>query len=216
MNKFKLSEIGEFKNGLNFNAENVETGCKMIGIPDFGDKYIANISNLREVNEDIVSEDYLLHDNDILLVRSNGNKNLVGRTMIVTGIDENVTFSGFCIRFRITNKLISPLYVLYLLKSPLFRKLFSNTQQTSISNLNQEVLGNIEFSYPPLDMQTKLATTIHEITRKIELNKTINDNFSYSVCSFSLHFEQDECEYHHCVISPICQHRLIIKINSFQ
>ena len=176
MSKVKLSEIGTFKNGLNFSAERVLSGCKMIGVPDFGDNYLAKLDGLKEVDEDIVSTDYLLQDNDILFVRSNGNKNLVGRAMLIEKIKGKVTFSGFCIRFRITNNNVNPLYMLYLFKSPLFRKLFSNTQQTSISNLNQEILGNIEVELPTIGQQNRIVKVIHGITRKIENNKRINDN----------------------------------------
>lgn len=174
--RVKLSEIGAFKNGLNFAAENVISGCKMVGIPDFEDNYIAKLEGLKEVNPDIVSDDYLLKNGDILFVRSNGNKNLVGRAMIVQNVTEKVTFSGFCIRFRILKENINPLYMLYLFKSPLFRKLFSNTQQTSISNLNQEVLGNIQLELPTMEVQNRIVNTIHGITRKIENNNKINDN----------------------------------------
>lgn len=179
MSKVKLSEIGTFKNGLNFSAERVLSGCKMIGVPDFGDNYLAKLDELKEIDEDIVSTDYLLQDNDILFVRSNGNKNLVGRAMLIEKIKEKVTFSGFCIRFRITNNNVNPLYMLYLFKSPLFRKFFSNTQQTSISNLNQEILGNIEVELPTIGQQNRIVKVIHGITRKIENNKRINDNLPH-------------------------------------
>ena len=187
MSKVKLSEIGTFKNGLNFSAERVLSGCKMIGVPDFGDNYLAKLDGLKEVDEDIVSTDYLLQDNDILFVRSNGNKNLVGRAMLIEKIKEKVTFSGFCIRFRITNKNVNPLYMLYLFKSPLFRKLFSNTQQTSISNLNQEILGNIEVELPIIGQQNRIVKVIHGITRKIENNKRINDNLSAMAYDIYMH-----------------------------
>lgn len=187
MSKVKLSEIGTFKNGLNFSAERVLSGCKMIGVPDFGDNYLAKLDGLKEVDEDIVSTDYLLQDNDILFVRSNGNKNLVGRAMLIEKIKEKVTFSGFCIRFRITNNNVNPLYMLYLFKSPLFRKLFSNTQQTSISNLNQEILGNIEVELPIIGQQNRIVKVIHGITRKIENNKRINDNLSAMAYDIYMH-----------------------------
>ena len=178
MSKVKLSEIGSFKNGLNFAAKSVSSGYKMIGIPDFEDRYIANLQGLKEVDKSIVSEEYLLQENDILFVRSNGNKNLVGRTMIIPKTDEMITFSGFCIRFRITSDRVNPLYMLYLFKSPIFRKQFSNTQQTSINNLNQQVLGEFQIELPPLVVQNQIVETIHIITVKLENNKKINDNLA--------------------------------------
>lgn len=178
MSRIKLSSIGTLKNGLNFASDSVQSGCKMIGIPDFENRYIANLENLKEVDLSIVGTDYLLKDNDILFVRSNGNKNLVGRSMIVQGIKEKVTFSGFCIRYRLNSSNVNPLYLLYLFKSPTFRKRFSNNQQTSISNLNQEILGNIEFDLPSKRIQDNIVKILHSITQKIELNNKINDNLA--------------------------------------
>lgn len=112
----------------------------------------------------------------ILFVRSNGNKALVGRTMIIKGISERITFSGFCIRFRPNSEIAIPLYLLLLFKSPVFRKRFSNTQQTSINNINQEVLGEIEIDLPSKDEQQKIINCIFPIIRRIEINNAVNDN----------------------------------------
>lgn len=176
MAKVCLAQLGTFKNGLNFSAQKVRSGCKMIGVPDFEDRYIADTRELNEVDRSIVSDEYLLRNGDILFVRSNGNKDLVGRTMLIQDITEDVTFSGFCIRFRPDVKKVSPLYLIYLFKSPVFRRYFSKTQQTSINNLNQEILGGIEVDLPEKDKQEKLVQGIHAITRKINLNNIVNDN----------------------------------------
>lgn len=64
MSKTKLSELGTFKNGLNYNSSSTTFGgCKIVGIPDFTDKYIANLRCLHEVDNSIVSDDYLLNPN---------------------------------------------------------------------------------------------------------------------------------------------------------
>ena len=178
MSKVKLGTLGKFKNGLNFSAEKVSSGYKIIGIPEFQDNYIAPLNGLGEISRDIVSDDYLLNDNDILFVRSNGNKALVGRTILVIGLKFPTTFSGFCIRFRPNTDKVDPLYMLYLFKSPAFRKYFSKTQQTSINNLNQDVLGQIEIDLPDIYEQKKISSSIHCLTQKINVNKCINDNLA--------------------------------------
>ena len=179
MNMIALKQLGSFKNGLNFGAEAItEIGYDIIGIPDFGDNYVAPNHNLKKVNSEIVLSDYLLAEDDILFVRSNGNKALVGRTMIVKDIENPTTFSGFCIRYRPDSKKVFPLYMLYLFKSPIFRRFFANNQQTSITNLNQDVLGSILIDLPSLEKQKAIANTIHCITRQIENNNLINDNLA--------------------------------------
>ena len=178
MNKHRIREIGSLKNGLNYSSEHRGKGCKLIGIPDFKNRYLADYHNLAEVEDSIVSDSYLLQDNDILLVRSNGNRNLVGRCMLLQNVEERLTYSGFCIRFRPNTGVLNPLYMLYLLKSPTFRNLFSATQQTSIANLNQDTLGEIVVDIPSLPVQETIVAVIHPITEAIELNNQINDNLS--------------------------------------
>lgn len=188
MSKIKLSELGTFKNGLNYNSGNISNGgCKIIGIPDFADRYIADLRCLDEVDNIIVSDDYLLKKDDILFVRSNGNKALVGRTMIIGEVNDRITYSGFCIRFRPDKNKVLPLFLLYLFKSPQFRKYFSKSQQTSINNLNQDTLGSIILDLPDICTQEMIVKCIHSITRKIETNNRINDNLQQQMC---LYFEQ--------------------------
>lgn len=174
--KYRISEIGTLRNGLSYAAEEASHGCKIIGIPDFKDRYVAVLNDLAEVSDTIVSEGDLLQEGDILLVRSNGNKKLVGRCMVIPELDEHVSFSGFCIRFRPNKQVVTPLYMLYLFKSPTFRGIFSNTQQTSITNLNQATLGEIEVDIPSIGQQEAVVSVIHSITRRIDLNNRINDN----------------------------------------
>ncbi len=174
MSKVKLSALGEFKNGLNFSSNDVDKGCKIIGVSNFGDKYIAEYSNLNQVSKEIITDDYLLKNGDILFVRSNGNKALIGRTLLIQNLPEAISYSGFCIRFRPNQEICYPLFVLYLLKSPIYRKAFSNTQQTNINNLNQQILGNLEIQLPDIIEQKRIADKIHLLTMKIQLNNKIN------------------------------------------
>lgn len=178
MNKYKIHELGTLRNGLNYTSNHRGGGCRLIGIPDFKNRYLADYNNLAEIEDSIVSDDCLLQDGDILLVRSNGNRSLVGRCMLLQNVRERLTYSGFCIRFRPDISILNPLYMLYLLKSPAFRNIFSATQQTSITNLNQDTLGEIVVDIPSLVVQEALVAAIHPITEVIELNNQINDNLS--------------------------------------
>ena len=178
-----LNQLGQFKNGLNFSADSVSSvGCDIIGIPNFENNYIVPNNGLKKVDPSIVTDEFLLADDDILFVRSNGNKALVGRTMIVKDLQKPTTFSGFCIRFRPNVDKVNPLYMLYLFKSPVFRRFFSSNQQTSITNLNQDVLGKILIDLPALTEQNTIARAIHCLTQRIENNNEINDNLQQELC----------------------------------
>ena len=80
-----LLELGHCKNGLNFH--NGETGFRIncLGVGDFQNhSVIDRTDNLPFITvAEYPPKDYLLQDGDIVFVRSNGNKALVGRCLIV-------------------------------------------------------------------------------------------------------------------------------------
>ena len=108
-----------------------------------------------------------------MFVRSNGNKNLVGRTMFIHDIKDPVCYSGFCIAFRPNTDLVYPEYLFYVLRAPFCKKQYGYSQQTNITNLSQGVLGDVDVPVPDLDTQQKLAKILSEIDLKIISNTRI-------------------------------------------
>lgn len=171
MKTSKLSELGELKNGLNFGNIPVENPVKIIGVANFQTNSIPDYSSLKSIDASLVDDDSLLRENDIIFVRSNGNKDLVGRMMIIKGIKEKVSYSGFCIRFR-PNKNINPDYLFYALKSSYCKQQYSHSQQTNITNLSQEILKNV--NVPRLDekQENLIGSFLSEFDKKVVLNKS--------------------------------------------
>lgn len=173
----KLGSYIEFKNGLNYSKEDKGDGCKVVGVADFKDNLYIDFDNLEEVKSEIVSKEMLLDNDDLLFVRSNGNKSLVGRCIYISNLKEKVSFSGFTIRGRIKNKKeLSPKYFLYYCISPIFKKsLYAKIGNgTNIRNLTQTVLEDICINLPKINDQDKVADCIDKITKKIEINNKIN------------------------------------------
>ena len=107
--KVKLGDIASFSNGINFNKTAYEKGVKLIGVSNFGDRFYPDYLQLQEVKKDIVRPEDCLRNGDIVFVRSNGNKELVGRCMLVKNPTERVTYSGFCIQ---PSEFMKPVFVL--------------------------------------------------------------------------------------------------------
>lgn len=144
----KLSDLGTLRNGMNYDKSSAVMGCKIIGVADFGNRVFPDYDILDEIDAAIVSDDNLLKDGDILFVRSNGNKNLVGRTMYICDIHEPVCYSGFCIALRPNTDIINPEYLFYALRAPYCKKQYSYSQQTNITNLSQAVLSAVDVPFP--------------------------------------------------------------------
>lgn len=188
MKMTKLSSLGTLRNGINYNKASAKKGCKIIGVADFGNRVFPDYSTLAEIDASIVSEADLLKDGDILFVRSNGNKNLVGRTMYIQDITEPVCYSGFCIAFRPNEDLVYPKYLFYVLRSPFCKKQYSFSQQTNITNLSQEVLGVVDIPLPDLAIQKKLAEILWTLDCKIALNTDISSKLESTAKIFYDHW----------------------------
>ena len=173
----KLGEIGEFKNGLNFSKDEKGHSIKFLGVSDFQNKKSIASDQLAYISlSERVQEDYLLKTGDLVFVRSNGKKELIGRSVKMY-ITEPTTYSGFCIRCRITDEKVDKDYIAILLKTPIIRQFMTNSGRgCNISNLNQKILNSIPTILPPLPLQRLFAQRIEQIEReKSEVQKSIQD-----------------------------------------
>ena len=157
--KCHLGFIGQMKNGLNFTDTSEGHKIKFLGVGDFKDNFFVDKEEMFStiISEENVAEDYMLHSGDIVFVRSNGSKELVGRAVMVNGIEYPATYSGFCIRFRnIRPDIIDSKFLLYYFRSLDFRKqLEKYSQGSNISNLNQDLLSSLQFTIPSKDYQKR-------------------------------------------------------------
>src|SRR2546421_8857654 len=108
----KLSSLGEFKNGLNFSRKNWGRGLKVIGVADFQDYFHPKYDEVEEIDPTgVVREADYLEDGDILFVRSNGNRNLIGRSLFIKDLPGKMSHSGFTIRLRFnSDRVFRPFY----------------------------------------------------------------------------------------------------------
>lgn len=168
-----LREIFTFSNGINFNKSAYSPGVKLIGVSNFGNRFSPDYEELQEINRKFVRIGDYLRNGDIIFVRSNGNKELVGRCMLIKDILQPVTFSGFCIRARIKNtREHDPTFFTYFFKSAAFRKAISgNAVGANIQNLSQERLSNYIACVPDIVSQRKLANILSTYDILIENNQ---------------------------------------------
>lgn len=167
-----LGRISSMKNGLNFNMALEGNKVKFLGVGDFKDYFVLNEKEMFSeiiITEEIPQE-YLLENGDIVFVRSNGSKELVGRAVMVENIDFALTYGGFCIRFRNTRAdLIDDKYLLYFFRSPYFRKQLERySQGSNISNINQVLLSQISIIIPSPNYQITALETLDKLSSSID------------------------------------------------
>ncbi len=184
----KLGEVASFKNGLNYSLNENGEMYYIIGVSDFQTKSEINCNeNLTTIYlNDAINKEYLLQNDDILFVRSNGNKQLIARNILVKTNNLNVTFSGFCIRARITRNDVSAFFINNLLKLPTSHEALTlKGRGCNISNLNQTTLNDYEIILPPLPLQQSFAAKIESIEKqKAAIGKSLEETqklFDYTM-----------------------------------
>ena len=172
-----LLDMGICKNGMNFHYDDSGVEIKCLGVGDFKDlSVIVNTEQLPIVSlNEMPSEDYLLKDDDIVFVRSNGNKSLVGRSVVVYPGDIPTTFSGFCIRYRKHDNVITTPYLLRVLKTDSIRRKMAG-RGANIQNLNQQILGTLIIPTPPIEFQNQFADFVKQIDKsKAAVQKSLDE-----------------------------------------
>ncbi len=161
-----LLEMGKCKNGMNFRYDESGVVINCLGVGDFKDLSIIGDTTLLptvSLNE-MPSEEYLLKNDDIVFVRSNGNKALVGRSVAVYPEDTPTTFSGFCIRYRKDYQAVTIPYLLRVLKTDSIRMKMIG-RGANIQNLNQQILRKLVIPIPPIELQNQFADFVHQVDK---------------------------------------------------
>jgi len=179
----ELGEICSFKNGLNFSKGSSGCTVRIVGVADFQTNLYAPMTGLDEIQLDApLGEDYLLKPGDILFVRSNGNPDLVGRSLIIPPTDGTITFSGFTIRGRIHDERALPLFFAHFFKSRDFAEMIKTVGRgANIRNLSQVILRELKVPLPPLAAQHAIVAEIEAEQALVTANRELIARFEKKI-----------------------------------
>ena len=161
-----LLEMGYCKNGMNFHTGDSGVELHCLGVGDFKDNSVINGTDYLptvSLNE-APPEESMLQDGDIVFVRSNGNKALVGRCLVIYPRNTPTTYSGFCIRYRLTSSEVNTIYLLRVLKTDSMRKRMAG-RGANIQNLNQQILATLDIPLPPMELQEQFAAFVEQVDK---------------------------------------------------
>jgi len=174
LDEYDLGNISSFKNGLNFSRGSKGELIEIVGVKDFQNKFSPDINSLEKIQIDgRLSVEYNLKPSDILVVRSNGSSNLVGRFLFINELNTKTSFSGFTIRIRPVSGKVDAKYLCYYLKTDIVRaKLAGSSKGSNIKSLNQTLLSSVKIPLPPLADQQTIVAEIETIEAQIAVLET--------------------------------------------
>ena len=172
-----LLEMGYCKNGMNFHTGDSGIEMRCLGVGDFKDySVIDGTEHLPTISlNEAPPKESMLQDGDIVFVRSNGNKALVGRCLVVYPRNTPTTYSGFCIRYRLTTDEVNIAYLLRVLKTESMREKMAG-RGANIQNLNQQILATLDIPTPPLELQKQFAVFVEQTDKsKLAVQKSLEE-----------------------------------------
>ena len=161
--------IIDMRYGTSVKCSSVKKGTPVLRIPniikgtiDFTDLKYAN----SVVNE---LEKYKVTEGNLLFVRTNGNRDNVGRSAVFHGSSNMFAFASYLIKAELSKDL-DPTFANTYFSLPYARKQLFKSARTSAGqyNVNTHGLKSVKFILPPIDLQLKFRSLVENIQFIIE------------------------------------------------
>ena len=106
-----------------------------------------------------------LQEGDLLVVRSNGSKELVGRAAIVPREGVGFAYAGYLIRVRLPRDIVDPRWVHLALKGSGVRRSIERPIRTTsgVHNINTTELLGLSFCVPPVQQQLAIVAKVDQL-----------------------------------------------------
>ena len=173
-----LSELLDFKNGLNPKLDKFGKGIKFISVMDILNNAVITYDCIKasvDVTEKELS-DFSVEKGDILFQRSSETLEDVGRANIYMD-DKTAVFGGFVIRGKKKGE-YDPQYFNYLLRSPFARKrIIPMGAGAQHFNIGQEGLSKVKLHFANIEEQKKIGKMLSLLDERISTQNKIIDKF---------------------------------------
>ncbi|MDN3712526.1 restriction endonuclease subunit S [Paracoccus cavernae] len=146
------------------------TGTPVLRIPNIQSRRIdrSDLKTAHFAKKEI--EQLALRAGDILVIRSNGSPDLVGRVALVTEHETDCLFAGYLIRLRLSATEALPEYVRLCFESDEVRAIIEAASKSTsgVNNVNSTQLKEIELPLPAVDEQREIVHRIETAFAKID------------------------------------------------
>lgn len=178
LNKYKLGDLGFFFGGVtSIKKEDYGHGTPFLPYKNVYKNSKVDVNELELMNVrplDLERRNAIY--GDIFFTASSETPDEVAMSSVLLDEVENLTFNGFCKRFRLNDfNTLLPEYARYLFRDVSFRREVYQLATGDIRfNISQESLANIEIEIPDVITQKQLAEILTTLDDKIELLKQMN------------------------------------------
>ncbi len=155
--------VSGFKYGTSEKSDYLFTGMPVLRIPNIGDGGIDFI-DIKNLSSETVEAANQIHENDILIIRSNGSRDLVGKCALVPQLDQEYAYASFLIRIKPSERVRAEYLVLFLNSADARAQMFAKAKSSAgINNINSKELGAILLKLPELWEQEEITRQVSKL-----------------------------------------------------
>lgn len=168
--------VSGLKYGSSEKSDYNNNGTPVLRIPNIGEGVI-DFSDLKYMQGELENSSHEVFENDILIIRSNGSRDLVGKCAIVPALERRYAYASFLIRIKASDKVLPKYLARYINSSMARGQLFAKAKSSSgIHNINSKELGSIRIDVPTIEEQTEILKIIEPLIKKELDVKDITSN----------------------------------------
>lgn len=168
--------VSGLKYGSSEKSDYNNNGTPVLRIPNIGEGVI-DFSDLKYMQGELGNSYHEVFENDILIIRSNGSRDLVGKCAIVPALERRYAYASFLIRIKASDKVLPKYLVRYINSSMARGQLFAKAKSSSgIHTINSKELGSIRIDVPTIEEQTEILKIIEPLIKKELDVKDITSN----------------------------------------
>ena len=105
--------VSGLKYGSSDKSDYNNNGTPVLRIPNIGEGVI-DFSDLKYMQGELENSSHEVFENDILIIRSNGSRDLVGKCALVPALEQRYAYASFLIRIKASDKVLPNYLVRYI------------------------------------------------------------------------------------------------------
>lgn len=163
-----MSSLGQLSHGSDYGTSVKCSydgkGAAVVRIPNILDGKV-DLTDLKYATDPTVDLSRLhLSAGDVLFVRTNGSRSLIGRTAVVDETGGSVAFASYLIRFRLRTEIVRPRWVHHVLQTSICRRRLEREAASSAGqyNLSLAKLESILVPVPRLAEQDLILAELND------------------------------------------------------
>ena len=157
--------------------ERQENSIPVLRIPNVSSEKV-NFQNIKYgiLNNTELSK-LIITEGDLLIVRSNGSADLVGRCAVVPTVSEPIAFASYLIKLNCDRKIINPYYLQVTMRHLRNSGVLFNLARTTAGQFNVSLgrLRSAQIPVPSLEEQQRIVAYLDRLQSKVDEMKRLRE-----------------------------------------